>query len=181
MMTSDGIAQNGARIPPHNLDIEQSLLGAMLLRQEAIGTAVETVSASDFYKPAHGHIFEAICSLWAAGEAIDAATVADELRRAGLLDLIGGPNTIVDLISAAPVLANAASYARRVEESSLLRKLIGTAGEIADMGYAPVDDVNKTIDEAEALVYNVGQHRFSETTKELRELMDDTLTHLEQL
>src|SRR3954465_1207335 len=102
MMTSDGIAQNGTRIPPHNLEIEQSLLGAMLLRQEAIGTAVETVSASDFYNPAHGHIYEAICSLWASGEAIDAATVADELRRAGLLDLIGGPNTIVHLISAAP-------------------------------------------------------------------------------
>jgi replicative DNA helicase len=181
MMTSDGIAQNGMRIPPHNLEIEQSLLGAMLLRQDAIGTAVETVSASDFYKPAHGHIFEAICSLWAAGEAIDAATVADELRRAGLLDLIGGPNIVVDLISAAPVLANAASYARRVEESSLLRKLIATAGEIAEMGYAPVEDVNKTIDAAEALVYNVGQHRFSESTKELRELMDDTLDHLERL
>ena len=171
----------GLRVPPHNLEIEQSLLGAMLMRQEAVVTAVELVNSSDFYKPAHGHIFEAICSLWAAGEAIDPATVAEELRRAGLLEAIGGTNAIVELISAAPVLANSASYARRIEENSLLRKLIMTANEIAELGYAPVEDVNKTIDLAESMVYNVGQHRFSESTKELRELMDDTLDHLEKL
>ena len=169
------------RTPPHSLDVERSLLGAMMLRQEAIGVAVEAIDTGDFYKPAHGHIFEAICSLWSAGEAIDPATVAEELRRAGLLDAIGGPNAIVELIAAAPVLSNAGSYARLIEENSLLRKLITTAGDIAEMAYGPVEDVNKTIDAAESLVYNVGQHRFSETTKELSELMNGTLDHLERL
>ena len=85
------------------------------------------------------------------------------------------------LIAAAPVLSNASSYARLIEENSLLRKLISTANDIAEMGYAPVDDVNKTIDAAESLVYNVGQHRFTESTRELRDMMSDTLDHLEML
>jgi len=169
------------RVPPHNLQIEESLLGAMMLRQDAISVAVETVNSDDFYKPAHGHIFEAICSLWAAGEAIDSATVAEELRRAGLLDVIGGPNALVQLISAAPVLSNAASYARMIDENSLLRKLIVAAGEIAEMGYAPQDDVAKTIDAAEALVYDVGEHRFTDSMRELRVMLNDTLDHLEAL
>lgn len=178
---SRGNAGAAHRTPPHNLEVERSLLGAMLLRQDAIGVAVESIHAGDFYKPAHGHVFDAICALWGAGEAIDPTTVAEELRRAGLLDAIGGPNAIVELINAAPVLSNAGSYARLIEENALLRKLITTAGEIAELGYGPVDDVSKTIDTAESLVYAIGQHRFNESTKELRELMEPTLDRLEKL
>src|ERR1700710_893021 len=181
MSLTSAPSSGALRVPPHNLQIEESLLGAMMLRQDAISVAVETVNSDDFYKPAHGHIFEAITSLWAAGEAIDSATVAEELRRAGLLDVIGGPNALVQLISAAPVLSNAASYARMIDENSLLRKLIVAAGEIAEMGYAPTDDVAKTIDSAEALVYDVGEHRFTDSMRELRVMLNDTLDHLEAL
>ena len=80
------------RIPPHNLEAEESLLGAMLLSRDAIAAAIEICSAEDFYKPAHGHIFEAITSLYSQGEPADPVTVADELRRAGLLEAIGGPS-----------------------------------------------------------------------------------------
>ena len=79
------------RVPPHDLQAEESLLGAMMLSAGAIGDAAGTVTASDFYKPAHGHIFDAIHTLYASGQPVDAVTVADELRRAGLLDAIGGP------------------------------------------------------------------------------------------
>src|SRR5688500_7940565 len=78
------------RVPPHNLQAEESLLGAMLLSKDAIASAVETVGVDDFYKPAHAHIFDAITSLYGAGEPSDPVTVAEELRRAGLLDAIGG-------------------------------------------------------------------------------------------
>ncbi len=73
-------------MPPHNLDAEESLLGAMLLSRTAIDVASESVSASDFYKPAHGHVYEAITSLSAQGEPVDPVTVADELARHDLLD-----------------------------------------------------------------------------------------------
>ncbi|HMQ27827.1 MAG TPA: DnaB-like helicase N-terminal domain-containing protein, partial [Acidimicrobiales bacterium] len=83
------------RVPPHNLAAEESLLGAMLLSKDAIATAVEIVDADAFYKPAHGHIFEAVATLFGAGEPVDPVTVAEELSRAGLLEGIGGPATLV--------------------------------------------------------------------------------------
>ena len=89
--------QGAGRVPPHNLQAEESLLGAMLLSKDAIAVASEVLDAENFYKPAHGHIFEAITSLSAAGEPADPVTVAEELRRAGLLDAIGGPATLVTL------------------------------------------------------------------------------------
>src|SRR5262245_40468212 len=79
-----------ARVAPHNLQAEESLLGAMLLSRDAIAMAVEICSAEDFYRPNHGHILEAVCSLYGKGEGVDPVTVADELQRAGLLDDIGG-------------------------------------------------------------------------------------------
>src|SRR5437879_2406940 len=104
------------RVPPHNLQAEESLLGAMLLHRDAIAAAVETCGADDFYKPAHGHVFDAITSLYAQGEPADPITVADELSRAGLLDAIGGPAVLITLQANTPAISNAAHYARIVEE-----------------------------------------------------------------
>src|SRR5438067_5177452 len=123
------------RVPPHNLQAEESLLGAMLLSRDAIVDAVQVCGADDFYKPAHGHVFEAVTSLYAQGEPVDPVTVADELRRANLLEQIGGPATLISLQANTPATSNAGRYARIVEEHALLRRLIGVAGEIAEMGY----------------------------------------------
>ncbi|GIU84665.1 MAG: hypothetical protein KatS3mg008_1440 [Acidimicrobiales bacterium] len=169
------------RVPPHDLDAEASLLGAMLLDRDAIAAAVEIVEANDFYKPAHAHIFEAICSLYASGEAVDPVTVADELRRAGLLDAVGGPATLVSLQAATPAISNAAHYARIVEELSLLRRLISVAGEIAELGYQVPEDVASVIDRAESLVFQIAQRRVTESMASLRDLLHDNLDRLEQL
>src|SRR5215510_7383461 len=118
------------RVPPHNLQAEESLLGAMMLRSQAIADAVQTLHAEDFYRPAHQHIFEAIGSLYAGGEPVDPITVAEELKRAGLLEAIGGPAVLVSIQSRTPAVSNASHYAKIVEENSILRKLISTAGEI---------------------------------------------------
>ncbi len=96
------------RVPPHNLQAEQSLLGAMLLSRDAIASAVEICGANDFYKPAHGHIFDAITTLYAQGEPADPVTVADALTRAGLLDAAGGSAALVSLQADSPATANAA-------------------------------------------------------------------------
>src|SRR3981081_4309723 len=88
---------SGGRVPPHNLQAEESLLGAMLLSRDAIAAAVEACSAGDVYKSSHCHVCEAITSLYGQGEPVDPVTVADELRRAELLDAIGGPATLISL------------------------------------------------------------------------------------
>ena len=87
----------GGRIPPHNLEAEESLLGAMLLSRDAIAAGVERCTAEDFYKPAHSHVFDAVVSLYAKGEPADPVTVADELRRTGMLDSVGDPSSLISL------------------------------------------------------------------------------------
>ncbi|HMC79335.1 MAG TPA: DnaB-like helicase N-terminal domain-containing protein, partial [Acidimicrobiia bacterium] len=113
---------SGGRVPPHNIEAEESLLGAMLLSKDAIASAVETVSPEDFYKPAHGHLFEAIQTLYGRGEPVDPVTVAEELRRANLLEALGGKQAILRIQVGTPAAANAAHYAKIVEEHALLRR-----------------------------------------------------------
>ena len=169
------------RVPPHNLDAEASLLGAMLLSASAVASAIEVVSRDDFYKPAYGHIFEAITSLYGSGEPIDPVTVAEELRRANLLDAIGGSSVLVDLQATTPAISNAGGYAHIVEEHALLRRLIGVAGEIAELGYSLPDDVTKAVDRAEAMVYDVAQRRVADTIAPVHDLLESSLSRLEQL
>ena len=173
--------QHAGRIPPHSIQAEESLLGAMLLSRDAIAAAVEVVSADDFYKPVHGHVYDAITALFGQGEPVDPVTVADQLRRAGLLDAVGGPAALVTLQAGTPAVGSAARYGRIVEEHAMLRRLIGVAGEIAELGYEPPDDVAMAVDRAESLVFDVAQRRVTDSMAPLRELLEQKLDHLEML
>jgi replicative DNA helicase len=170
------------RVPPHNIEAEESLLGAMLLSRDAITAAVEgRVEASDYYKPAHTHVHEAIMALYGQGEPVDPVTVAEELRRAELLDAIGGRATLLRIQAATPASANAGHYARIVNELALLRRLIGVAGEIAEMGYETPDDVTETLDRAEAMVFEVAERRVSESLAAISDSLQSTLDQLESM
>src|SRR3546814_435918 len=169
------------RVPPHDLQAEESLLGAMMLSSTAIADAAGVVTASDFYKPAHGHVYDAVHTLYASGQPVDSVTVADELRRAGLLDALGGPAVLAQIMSSTPATTNAARYARIVEEYALLRRLIGVAGEIAELGYSVPDDVTKALDRAESLVYEVNERRVTDSTHRLSDLLSENLDRLEAL
>jgi replicative DNA helicase len=169
------------RVPPHDVAAEESLLGAMLLSRDAIAAAVESCQPDNFYKPAHGHIFEAIESLYAQGEPADPVTVADELRRADLLDAVGGIPSLISLQANTPATTNAGRYARIVGEHALLRRLIGVAGEIAEIGYAMPDDVEAAVDRAEAMVFEVAERRVTDTLMPLRDLLSESLDRLEAL
>lgn len=169
------------RVPPHNLQAEQSLLGAMLLSRDAIAAAVESCGVDDFYKPAHGHVYEAICSLYGQGEPADPVTVADELSRAGLLEAVGGLPTLLSLQADTPATANAGRYGRIVEEHALLRRLIGVAGDIAEMGYSVPDDVAGVLDRAESLMFEVAERRVTDTLRPLQDLLAESLDRLEAL
>jgi replicative DNA helicase len=152
----------------------------MLLSRDAITAAVEQhVDSADFYKPSHGHIFEAIQSLHGQGEPADPVTVAEELRRADLLDAIGGRPALLQIQAGTPASANAAHYARIVNELALLRRLIGVAGDIAEMGYDNSDDVTETLDRAESLVFEVAERRVSDSMVGIRDALQETLDDLE--
>ncbi len=171
----------GGRVPPHDLDAEESLLGAMLLSRDAIADAVECCGAEDFYKPAHAHIYSAICALYTRGEPADPVTVADELRRNGILEAVGDASVLISLQVNTASTANALHYARIVEEHALLRRLVTVAGEIAELGYSLPGDVADVIDRAESMVFEVAQRRVVDTMSPLRELLAQSLDHLENL
>jgi replicative DNA helicase len=121
-------------VPPHNLDAEESVLGALLLSRDAVNAVAEMgLTAAEFYKPAHQHIYDAIRTLTAGGQPVDVVTVADELRRAGMLEELGGSQYLVELQGRTPAISNASRYAKIVQDTALARKLISVSSEIAEM------------------------------------------------
>jgi replicative DNA helicase len=153
----------------------------MLLSNDAASAAIETCSAGDFYKPAYGHIFSAIQNLMERGEPIDAVTVTDELKRSGLLEAVGDPSVFISLQANTPSMANARHYAAIVEEHSLLRRLIGVAGEISDIGYSLPEDVDGAVDEAEQKVFNLAERRTADSMRPLHLLLGEGLDRIEEL
>jgi replicative DNA helicase len=153
----------------------------MLLSREAIAEVVENLDPDHFYKPAHGHLYDAVMGLYGAGQPVDAVTVAEELQRAGLLDEIGGPALLLDLQANTPAISNAGHYAKIVEEHAMLRRLITVSNEIAETAYGVPDDVVKAIDDAEARMFEVAQRRVTNTTSEIKDLLSANLDRLEML
>jgi replicative DNA helicase len=170
------------RVPPNNLEAEESLLGAMMLSRDAITAAIEArVEAGDFYKPAHGHIFRSCRDLHERGEPVDPVTVAEALRREGLLEPIGGRSVLLRIQAQTPASANAAHYAQIVHDLSVLRRLIAVGNDIAEMGYDGTDDVDDTVDRAESLVFEVAEHRVGDSLTSLYPALEATMDRLEQL
>ena len=147
------------RVPPHNLDAEQSVLGAVLLDNASLDEALGILSASDFYREAHRQIFARMIALSEAHEPIDAITLCDKLRQAGLLEQIGGAAYIAELAAMVPSAATIGAYASRVRRDSILRSVGSLATEIAAATYEGVEDVDEFLDKAERELLSVGSTR----------------------
>lgn len=171
----------GARVPPHNLSAEESLLGALMLSRDVVNQVSELgVQVEHFYKPAHQHVYAAMRGLMGQGLPVDIVTVADELRRNGLLDEIGGPQVLLDLQNATPAISNASRYAKIVQDTALLRTLISVAGDITELAYLEPDDVSKALDDAESRIFSIAQDRVVDTTRMLTELLPDAMERLQE-
>lgn len=157
------------------------MLGALLLSREVVGQIAELgLQVDHFYKPAHQHVYASIRGLMSTGQPVDAVTVADELRRSGLLDEIGGPQILLDLQNATPAISNAARYAKIVQDTAVLRRLIGVASEIAEIAYMEPDDVTKALDEAETKVFEVAEDRVVDSTRPLIDLLPMAMDKLQE-
>ena len=169
------------RIPPHNVDAEASLLGAMMLSQDAIATVLERgLAGEDFYKPAHRQIFDAIRALSVGGEPVDPVTVGDMLRRAALLEGVGGLDALVRLQNATPAISSADRYAKIVRDTARLRRVIKAASEIAEIAYSEPADVDKALDEAEGKIYDVSSGHVNEGARQLSDLVVESLGIIEK-
>ena len=169
----------GSRTMPHDDVAEQSVLGGMLLSKDAIADVVESLRASDFYKPAHETIYEAILSLYGHGSPADAITVADELKKRGELTRVGGAAYIHTLIASVPTAANAQYYAEIVKEHAIMRRLIEAGTKIAQLGYANETEVDTLVDQAQAEIYAVTDGNAKEDYVSFSDALEETINEID--
>ncbi|MEU8798136.1 replicative DNA helicase [Spirillospora sp. NPDC048819] len=170
------------RTPPHDISAEQGVLGGMLLSPDAIAEVVELLRTPDFYRPAHGIIYDVILDLYGRGDPADAVTVAGELTKNGEIGRIGGAPYLHTLISLVPTAANAGYYAKIVHERSILRRLVETGTRIVQMGYAADGaDADDVLDRAQAEVFAIAEKRAGEDYVPLSEIMPGALDEIEAI
>jgi replicative DNA helicase len=169
------------RVPPQNLEAEQSVLGAILLDNEAINQALEILSADDFYRESHREIFRVMVDLSDRSQPVDAITMTDALRTRGRLEAIGGPAYIAELAACVPTAANISHYARIVREKAVLRALASTATEIASSAYDAPARVDEFLDEAEHRIFEISERRIRASFHTMNELTRESLKIIERL
>ena len=175
-----------APVPPQNLDAEESVLGAMMLSPGAIGAVSEVLDGDgrDFYRESHAKIYKAALALYGKGEPVDAITLVDELDERGDLEAVGGSARVHELATLVPASANARHYAQIVHETAILRGLIQAGGEIARLGWERPGDAAALVDQAEQVVFELGQERASSEFSAIEDLLKESferITHLYEL
>jgi replicative DNA helicase len=169
------------RVPPQNIEAEQSVLGAVLLENEAINQALEILTADDFYRETHREIFRAMMELSDHNQPVDAITLTDALRTKSVLEQIGGPAYIAELADAVPTAANVSHYARIVREKAVLRSLATIATDIASSAYEANANVDEFLDTAEHRIFEISERRIKPSFHTMPELTRESLRILERL
>jgi replicative DNA helicase len=169
------------RLPPQNLEAEQSVLGSMLIDKDALLEAAEILLADDFYRESHQHIFQSVLELSNRGEPVDLVTICEELENKGLLSKVGDAAYLATVTNMTPTAAHVKYYANIVKEKSLLRSLIRAATEIVTKSYGYIENVEEILDEAEQMIFNVARAKESKSFIHIREALEDTLEKLERL
>ena len=169
------------RVPPHNHEAEQSVIGAIFLEPQALITASEILQPADFYRTAHQKIFQTMLNLSDQGKAIDVITVTEELSAKKELEDVGGLSYLGELANAVPTAANIAHYSKIVEEKALLRRLIRTATKIVEDGYTREDEVEALLSEAEKKMMEVASRKTAGDFKHIQDVLVQTYDNIEQL
>jgi replicative DNA helicase len=169
------------RTLPHNLEAEKSVLGAVLIHNEAFNYAAEILQSRDFFRDAHRRIFEKMERLSERGDAIDLVTLKEELIRASELDDVGGPAYLTSLVDGVPRSTNIEYYARIVKEKSTLRSLITVTAQISTRAYGADDDPNVILDEAEQAIFSIAEDRVRDGFVSMRDIVGESLPKIEQL
>ncbi len=175
------IARPDGRVPPQNLEAEESVLGAMMLSSEAIADVVELLQPEDFYRGSNARIYEALRGIYAKGEPVDLITAVETLKRQGILDEVGGPLYLRDLVEEVPTPASAGHYAKIVAQTALLRRLISASADIMEMAYAAPEDPENVADQAEQRIYDVARREDRDEVAILRDLVDQAMIDLESI
>ena len=169
------------KVPPHDEDAEQAVLGSMLTDNDAVMAAVEVLKEDAFYREDNKIIYQAILNLYSKSEPIDIITLKDELESMGKFEQVGGFEYLASLPDKVPTTANVQKYIKIVEEKSVLRNLIKTANEIIELGYNPTEDVEDIMDGAEKKIFDIMQSKNTKSYTPIKDILVESFTNLEKL
>ena len=178
---AETIALPPDRTLPHNLEAEKSVLGAILIHNDAFNHAAELIDSRDFFRDAHRRIFDKMVALSEHSQAIDLITLKEELQRSGELEEVGGPAYIASLADGVPRTANVEHYARIVKEKATLRNLIHSANRILATAYQAEEDADEILDGAERAIFEIAEDRIREGFVPLRDLVQSSFATIEKL
>ena len=178
-MNETGLSSH--KLPPQNLEAEQSVLGAILIENETIHKVMEILSPDDFYRDAHRRIFHALLNLSERDEPADLITLTNELRKGNQLDAVGGASYVTSLIDSVVTAANIDYYAKIVKEKAVLRRLIETSTEIITNSYEDRTDVETLLDEAERAIFQISQNRVRPSFYPIRDIVKESFRTIEKL
>ena len=169
------------KIPPHDIEAEQAILGSMLIDKDAVINAIEVLKEEDFYREDNKTIYSAMLSLYARSEPIDIITVKSELTQIGKFETVGGLEYLASLPDKVPVVSNIENYIKIVEEKSILRKLIKASNEISQMGYEQTEETERIMDVAEKKIFDIMQNRNTKGYTPIKEVLINAIDELEKL
>jgi len=169
------------RLPPQNIEAEQSVLGAILLENEAISPAIENLTANDFYKEAHKQIFLAMLDLYGKSEPIDLITLTEQLSKKENLENVGGASYLTSIASRVPTAANIKHHSKIVKEKATLRNLITTATEIVTTSYDTEQNVNEVLDQAESKIFSISENMVKQSYVHVKDVLKDTIEMVDKL
>jgi len=175
------IDDNLRRVPPQNLEAESSVLGGILLENDAVNLVLELLRAEDFYRESHRKIFRAMIELSNRNEPVDVITLSECLTGRGELEAVGGSAYLASLNDFVPTAANISYYARIVREKSILRHLINAATEVATKGYEGRDNVEELLDSAEKVIFDITEQRIKSSFVKIGDMMKDSIKMVEKL
>ena len=169
------------KVPPHDLEAEQAIIGSMLTDRDAVISSIEVLKEEDFYREDNRAIYSAILNLYNRSEPIDIITVKAELESMGKFEQVGGLEYLAKLPEKVPTTANAEKYIKIVEEKSILRRLIKTANEIIELGYSPTEDVEDIMEGAEKKIFDIMQQKNQKSYTPIKDVLVESFTKLEEL
>src|ERR671911_391480 len=180
-MRSVETGAEAARVPPHDLDAERAVIGAMLVSETAVAAVAERLAAEDFYSEVHRIIYGAMMRLYSRGEPIDQLTLTNELRSVNEFERIGGRPYVFQIVESVPTAANAGRYADIVRGKALLRAIIDVGSRITEDAFREPEDVSEALDSAEQLVYGVSNRTLREHLAPVSELAPGALEMIQRL
>ncbi len=166
---------------PFNIEAEISVLGSMLIDNEAISLLTESLSKNDFYKTAHQHIFDTIVNIYDNNNAVDLVILKDELNRLSLLEKVGGAGYLMELEESVPIASNVEYYAKIVREKTVKRDLIAATAKIQHEAYSDSLESDELLDIAEKEIFDITQRKFAKPTTSMHDILQKTWDYIESL